>query len=235
MGRRGYAELEAKLGHAFRDPGLLREALTHPSASEGRAGDRSPGDYERLEFLGDRVLGLVVAAYLLDTFKEADAGRLARRYNSLVRGETLSAVADEIGLGAHLRLARSERDSGGAKKPAILANACEAVIGALYLDGGLDVAAGFIHRHWDARADQLIRAPMDAKTRLQERAQKDGHPVPEYRLVRQEGEAHEPRFTVEVLAAGIGSGTGEGGSKRAAEQAAAEALLATLESSHVVS
>ena len=218
------------LGHEFKRTKLLDEALTHPSAVKGgRRSGRRRRDYERLEFLGDRVLGLVVADELLARFEDADAGQLAHRYNALVRRETLVDVAREMNLGAYLDLAKGERDAGGADKPAILANACEAIIGALYLDGGLEAAAQFIHRYWDDKADALVRAPKDAKTQLQEWAHSMGLEPPTYNLVTREGAAHDPTFTIEASVQGHSVRWGRGGSKRDAEQVAAAALLAEIE------
>ncbi len=224
------AALGEFLGHEFERPELLDEALTHPSAVKGgRRSGRGPRDYERLEFLGDRVLGLVVAEDLLSRFGGAAAGRLAPRYNVLVQRETLAGVAREIGLGACLNLAESERGAGGADKPAILADACEAVIGALYLDGGLEAAGRFIHRYWDERAEALVQAPKDAKTRLQEWAHSVGLEPPAYSLVTREGAPHEPTFTIAASVPGYSARQGRGASKREAEQAAAAALLADIE------
>ena len=223
-------ELQKILGHVFERSELLDEALTHPSAVKGgRRARARHSDYERLEFLGDRVLGLVIADDLLARFEDADAGHLARRYNALVRRETLTDVAREIDLGAHLNLARGERGAGGADKPAILANACEALIGALFLDGGLNAASQFIHRYWDSKTIALIRAPTDAKTKLQELAHSKGMDPPAYNLVSQEGAAHDPTFTIEAAVNGYAAAQGRGNSKRVAEQEAAAALLAEID------
>jgi ribonuclease-3 len=219
-------QLSARLGHRFERPELLTEALTHPSiAGSGR---RRRADYERLEFLGDRVLGLVISDALLRRFARADAGELARRYNALVCREALVQVAEAIDLGDHLHMARSERDVGGHEKPGILADACEALIGALYLDGGLEAAAAFIDTRWDAMIGALAQAPKDAKTHLQEWAQGLGRPAPTYRTVECTGPAHDPVFTVEVAVEGAAPARASGGSKRAAEHAAAQAMLAAL-------
>ena len=199
MSKRRHTELFEVLGHEFKRTELLDEALTHPSAVKGgRRASARRSDYERLEFLGDRVLGLVVADDLLARFEDADAGQLARRYNALVRRETLANVARAINLGPHLHLAKSERVAGGAQKPAILANTCEAIIGALFLDGGLCAASRFIHRYWDERADALVRAPKDAKTQLQEWAHSMGMVPPTYSLIAREGAPHDPVFTIEA-------------------------------------
>ena len=218
------------LGHNFADPVLLEEALTHPSATTRKSTRLGSGrDYDRLEFLGDRVLGLVIADHLLKTYPNSDAGHLATRYNALVRRETLAMVAEEIGLGPHMRFARGERDSGGSAKPALLANACEAVIAALYLDGGLEAAAHFIHQYWDKLADELTTAPKDAKTRLQELAHARNAPAPVYRETDRAGPPHQPVFTIEVEVGKLGKASGDGSSKRAAEQMAADALYDLIE------
>ena len=213
------------LGHNFDNPDLLEEALTHPSVTTRKSTRLGEGrDYDRLEFLGDRVLGLVIADHLLRTYPQADAGKLATRYNALVRRETLAVVAEEIDLGLHIRFARGELNSGGSAKPALLANACEAVIAALYIDGGLEVAARFIHEYWDKHAEELTTAPKDAKTSLQELAHARHAPAPVYRETERSGPPHAPMFSIEVEVGNLGTTTGKGSSKRAAEQLAAEAL-----------
>jgi len=222
----GIAALTTALGHRFADPALLREALTHPSIERPtRAGAR---DYDRLEFLGDRVLGLLIADLLFRHFPEADAGELARRFNALVRRESLAQVAEAIRLGQHLVLSKSERASGGAGKPAILADACEAVIAALYLDGGLEVARAFVIRCFTPLLAGPSGADKDAKTALQEIAHVRGLGQPVYAVLSQVGPAHEPEFKVSVSVSGHDAMIGEGRSKREAEQAAATAMLAAL-------
>lgn len=236
-------QLQKALGHKFADPRLLEEALVHPSANPRRSRAKSARqknaevaptqrDYNRLEFIGDRVLGLVVATLLAERFPQAEAGELALRYNALVKQESLARLAQALGLGDFIQLSRSERDSGGANKPAILADACEAVVAALYLDGGLKVAERFVRRHMEPLFDTFAAlAAKDAKTALQEWAAARGLAVPRYEVVSQEGPPHEPHFTVSVR---LGNGepeSGQGGSKRTAEQEAAGRLLARLETS----
>ncbi len=218
------APLAERLGHRFARPELLVRALTHPSAAKHR-GARDDS-YERLEFLGDRVLGLIVADLLLARFPGEAEGALAVRHAELVRRETLAEVAGELGLESHLRLAKGEEAAGERQNPALLANACEAVIGALYLDGGLGVARGLIESFWTARLESASEPPQDAKTGLQEWVQKRGLALPYYREVGRKGPAHEPYFTIEASIAGHEPAQGEGRSKRLAEQAAAERLLA---------
>lgn len=213
-------ELTAHLQHRFDAPELLEQALTHPSGASA-----SRGDNQRLEFLGDRVLGLVIAEELTRAFPDAPEGELAPRFNALVRRETLAEVAAEIDLGKHLRLGRSESISGGRRKSAILADATEAVIAALYLDGGLEAARSFILNFWQDRIHSARTTPMDAKTRVQEWAQGRGMAPPAYDLVNRSGPDHAPVFHVTAqLGDGI-RGEGKARSKKLAEQAAAQELL----------
>ncbi len=220
------SSLREILGHRFADPDLLQQALTHPSTFGAAAGRRHGASYERLEFLGDRVLGLVVADMLYRSFPGESEGPLARRLAELARKEAIARVAESIDLGRHLVLSRGEEDGGGRQNPSLLADACEAVIGALYLDGGLEAARVFIEREWQPLLEENTRPPKDAKTALQEWAQGSGLPLPSYRIVASEGPPHDPVFEVEVEVAGRPPVTGSGRSRRAAEQAAASALLA---------
>lgn len=216
--------LETSLGHTFNDRQLLARALTHASASADNSN-------ERLEFLGDRVLGLVIAEKLHAQFPGDAEGALALKYNALARRETCAAAAEAAGLAPHLILASSEVGSGGRRKLAILAGACEAVIAALYLDGGMDVARAFIERYWADAVDSLSNDMRDPKTALQEWAQGrkgKARAAPAYKLVKREGPDHAPKFEVEVNVSGVDPETGIGGSKREAEQAAAKALLMRL-------
>jgi ribonuclease-3 len=223
--------LAETFGYRFARPDLLREALTHPSASAPAGAKRARAQpaklrgYERLEFLGDRVLGLVVADLLYRQYPQEDEGALAKRLAALARKDTLARVARAADFGAHLVLSRAESEAGGRDNPALLADACEAVIGALYLDGGLAAAAGFIRRYWEPLMTAEARPPQDAKTALQEWAQGAGLPLPSYRTVRTEGPPHEPLFAVEVRVEGHAPATRTGRTKRAAEQAAATVLL----------
>lgn len=213
------------LGHDFAQAELLTQALTHPSVvGKGRVARRST-PYERLEFLGDRVLGLVVADMLFHRFPAEPEGALARRHAALVRRETLAQVAQEIGLPSCLSLAKGEEEAGGRANPGILADACEAVIGALYADAGFDRAAQFVRRAWTPLMDAVAQPPKDAKTALQEWAQGRGKPLPVYAVVGQDGPPHDPVFVVSVSVEGVDPMQGTGASKRVAEQAAAAALL----------
>ena len=214
------SKLAVRLDHQFARPELLDQALTHPSASSATRPDN-----QRLEFLGDRVLGLVVAEALMAAFPDAPEGELAPRFNALVRRETLAEVAEEIDLGPFLRLGRSESISGGRRKAAILADAMEAVIAALYMDGGVDAAAGFIRRHWKDRVATADATPTDPKTAAQEWAQARGMAPPTYRLVNRAGPDHSPVFLIEATLENGATARGEAGSKKVAEQAAAKTLL----------
>jgi ribonuclease-3 len=220
------ADLAEILGHRFADPTLLQQAFTHSSAFGAAAARRRGLSYERLEFLGDRVLGLVVAEMLYRAFPDESEGALARRLAELARKETIARVASALDLGRHLVVSRGEEEGGGRGNPSLLADACEAVIGALYLDGGLAPAKAFVERHWWPLLSEDVRPPKDAKTALQEWAQGSGLPLPVYRIKSSAGPPHEPVFEVEVVVEGRPPVTGSGRSRRAAEQAAAAALLA---------
>lgn len=213
--------LEEALGHAFRDAKLLTRALRHASAG--------PPTNERLEFLGDRVLGLAVAKLLLETHPNDTEGALAPRFNALVRLETCAAVAVDAGIAAHIVMAQSEAKSGGRSKAAILGDACEAVIGALFLDGGLDPALAFVERYWRGRIETVSGDMRDPKTTLQEWAQGRALGVPVYSVTARTGPDHAPEFTVEARIGADLLGQGKGASRRLAEQAAARELLTLVE------
>lgn len=217
--------LEERLGHSFADPRLLRQALTHPSMS-------GPGrdDNQRLEFLGDRVLGLVMSEALLAQDLAASEGQLAPRFNALVRKETCADVAREVDLGAALKLGRSEMMSGGRRKMALLGDAMEAVIAAVYVDAGFETARDMILRLWGDRVRQVDQDARDAKTALQEWAQGRGMPPPAYVETARSGPDHAPVFTIEVRLASGEVADATAGNKRQAEQAAATALLTRLTS-----
>ena len=215
------ADLETRLGHAFADPRLIARALTHLSAPEA-VGVNS---YQRLEFLGDRVLGLAVSEMLYEAFPNAPEGDLSVRLARLVRRETCAEVALDWDVGPHLRLGAGEKRAGGAKKAAILGDACEALIGAVFLDGGFAAARALIRRHWETRMRADAAPVQDAKTAVQEWAQARGLPTPSYSEVERSGPAHLPRFVMQVVLEGFAPESGEATSKRAAEQAAARAFL----------
>jgi ribonuclease III len=219
---RKYKELETKLGYRFKDPAMLERALTHASV---RGGKVERGDNERLEFIGDRVLGLAIAEVLNGQHPEANEGELARRYNRLVRGEACARVARAIGLGAHLILSDSEADSGGREKTTILADAIEALLGAVFLDGGFDKSKTVVRKLWQEQSASVPESAVDAKSELQEWAQGMGLALPKYTVVSRKGPDHAPHFTAEVTITGRAPAQGEGASKRIAEQAAATQLL----------
>ena len=213
---RPYNALQVSLDYSFQDPELLERALTHTSAG-------TDINYERLEFLGDRVLGLIVAEMLLDSFPTEDEGDIGRRFAELVRAETLTQIGRAAGIDAALT------HSSGEANDSIVADATEAVIAALYLDGGFSAAAQFIERHWSPLIKVSEAPPRDAKTALQEWSQARGLGLPKYRDTAREGPDHEPLFTVEVTVAGGPPARAQGSSKRAAEQEAAALLLVQLE------
>ena len=212
------AAMTSVLGHAFSKPELAEAALRHSSMPGRWSGEGE--HFERLEFLGDRVISLVIAAELMRRFTREAEGQLTRRHTALVRAATMAEIARETGLPSLLHLAASESPGEN-----VLADALEAVIGAIYLDAGGDVAAQIIGRLWATRLDGGAQDLRDAKTRLQEWAQARGHALPLYALVEQSGPSHAPHFKVTVTLDDTQQAQGEGGSKRAAEQAAAQALL----------
>ena len=219
------AGLMTKLGHRFATPELLEDALTHPSLAGYRTRKKSGSTpYERLEFLGDRVLGLVIADWLYERFPDANEGEMAKRHAALVNRDALRVVAQEIGLGQFLHLARGEEAGGTRKNIATLPDAMEAVIGALYLDGGMKAAQNFIHRYWQ-KDIAISEAPADPKTALQEWAQGRGLPLPQYKVIERSGPAHAPKFVIEASVKGHPAASAEGDSKRAAEKAAAKTLM----------
>jgi ribonuclease-3 len=220
--RRGTA-LEERVGYRFKDGAMLDCALTHISALKG-ARNRA-GSYQRLEFLGDHVLGLVISDVLFRAFPKADEGELSRRLADLVRKETCAEIARTIELGAAIRLGSSEANAGARKRPAILADVCEALIGAVYLDGGYPAAEALVQRLWQVRIQAKAQPLRDPKTVLQEWAQARGLPTPAYREVARTGPDHDPEFCVAVQLPNFAPAEGSGRSKRAAEQAAAAAML----------
>ncbi len=219
----GVAAAETLLGHKFAQPKLLAEALTHRSA----AGAKGAGSNERLEFIGDRVLGLIVAEWLSERFPAEREGMLGPRLAALVSRPSLAAIAEANGLAALLSVSAGESKRGVREKATVLADALEALIGALYLDAGLAPARDFIRRVFGDVVDRQFSPPKDPKTALQEWALKRALPLPAYDVVAQSGPSHEPRFTIRVQV-GEAAASGAAGSKRAAEQEAAQALLAAL-------
>ena len=215
------AELEQRIGYVFKDRALLREAVTHGSVHEGKKPRR---DYDRLEFLGDRVLGLCVAERLLAEHQNEQEGELAPRFNALVNRHACAAAARRAGLGDAIVLSPSEEANGGRQKEGILGDVCEAVIAALYLDGGFETARAFVMRFWGDAFDDVKNASRDAKTALQEWAAAKRRHL-RYVELGQSGPEHEPHFVIEAHVEGFAPERGEGGSKRDAQRAAAEAFL----------
>jgi len=221
--RRGDGSLEERIGYRFADPTLLDSALSHISSLKG-ARNRA-GSYQRLEFLGDHVLGLVISDMLFRAFPRADEGELSRRLADLVRKETCAEIARAIDLGAAIRLGASEANAGARTRLAILADVCEALIGAVYLDGGFAAAEALIGRLWQVRMKTKAEPLRDPKTVLQEWAQGHGLPTPAYREIARSGPDHDPQFRVAVQLPHLAPAEGSGRSKRAAEQAAAAAMM----------
>ena len=215
---------QGRIGHVFRQPDLLLRAVTHASI-----GSANRPDNQRLEFLGDRVLGLVMAEALMTADRGASEGQLAPRFNALVRKETCAEVARAVALGEVLKLGRSEMLSGGRRKEALLGDAMEAVIAAVHLDAGFETARALVLRLWGARIGAVEADARDPKTALQEWAQARGMPPPAYVEARRSGPDHQPMFTVRVTLGNGESAEAEAGSKRMAEQAAARLLLGRME------
>jgi ribonuclease-3 len=215
-------EAEKAIGYVFKDRSLLTNSLTHSSA---RTASQPRSDYERLEFLGDRVLGLAVAEMVSTAYPEASEGDLARRFNRLVRGGTCALIGGQIGLGAQLVLSDSEAVHGGRGKETILADAMEAVLGAVFLEAGFETAREIVRKLWGPLLDGLPHVAVDPKSALQEWAQGKGLPLPEYKEKARKGPDHAPKFISQVKVNGFDPAVGEGTSKRAAEQAAATAFL----------
>ncbi|MBV9537357.1 MAG: ribonuclease III [Acidisphaera sp.] len=223
------AASETILGHRFARPDVLREALTHRSAAHGGGGGgkrrkRSASSNERLEFVGDRVLGLLIAEWLIERFPLEQEGDLGRRLAALVSQPVLAGIAEALGWPDVLAVSSGESRVGVRQRATVLADALEAALGALFLDGGLQAARAFVRRAWEPAMAGQVQPPKDAKTALQEWAQARGHDLPLYRMVSREGPPHAPRFVIAVALAGE-QATGEATTKRAGEQLAAAALL----------
>ena len=219
------AVFEKTLGYKFRDPGLLHRALTHASALAERGSHDPAATYQRLEFLGDRVLGLVVADMLITAFPDAVEGELARRLARLVSGDTCAEVAMDMGLDAFVRLGGSLARKRSGTASGVLSDVCESVIGALYRDGGLEAARPVIELYWRERMTAMSGPLRDAKTELQEWAHRKDLATPEYRELSRSGPDHAPVFEIEVVIDDRKGAVGRGKSKREAEQEAAEAVL----------
>lgn len=220
--RRPISSLEKRIGYTFADRQLVERALTHSSARGARL---RPADNERLEFIGDRVLGLVIAERLGEEMPEAREGELARKFNQLVRGETCALIGRQVNLGDHLILSDSEEESGGRDKDTILADAVEALLAAIFLDGGFDAARKVVRALWKDVDDVLPERVQDSKSALQEWAQGRGFPLPRYVEVERSGPDHAPEFVTEVRVRSLDPAVGQGTSKRTAEQEAARVML----------
>lgn len=216
-------DLQRRIGHHFSDEALLERALTHSSLSGGE--QPVAGDLERLEFLGDRVLGLLTAEELWRRFPALQEGELAPRLNALVRKETCAEASLAFGLDKVVRLSAQEEGAGGRKKTAILGDVCEAFLGALYIDGGLEAARRAFDLYWLANIEKILKQQRDPKTALQEWSQERKKGTPSYEVLDAQGPAHAPHFKIQVRVKGLKPALGEGGSKRAAQAMAAQALL----------
>jgi ribonuclease III len=227
MNCKKFDNLQATLGHVFSNPSLLHQALVHSSMT-----NHHNASNERLEFLGDRVLGLVLARMLFNNFDNENEGELGYRFSALAQRNTLSRIAEDIGLADTLLVSKSELDHYGTTNPNILANALEAVIAALYLDGGLSAAENFIRNRWVPIMEEDLNPPKDPKTILQEWAQGKALPLPTYTEKNRSGPDHGPKFVFEVEVKGHIRNLGKGQSKRSAQQAAALAALRQLGIEH---
>ena len=210
----------AKLGHQPTDIKLFERALTHSSLG--------PNSYERLEFLGDRVLGLVIGRWLYERFEAEPEGQLSRRHNALVARETCAEVGRELGLPPLIKLGKQAREDGASNSDNVVGDVVEALIGALLLDGGIEVADAFVRRAWEPHLGGQGKAPIHPKSALQELAAARGLKTPVYEVAGRTGAQHSPRFTVRVSVGAAGEASAEGSSKQEAETAAAEALLEQL-------
>ena len=209
--------VERRLGHRAADLKLFERALTHGSAARD--------SYERLEFLGDRVLGLVVARWLFERFPEEPEGKLSRRLNVLVARETCAQIGRDLGVPALIRLGKQAREDGATGSDNVVGDVVEALLGALLLDAGLDHADALVRRMWAPYLDSQKRAPQHPKSRLQEFAAERGLKPPTYEMLGRSGAHHSPTFRVKVAVAGVGEAEAEGSSKQEAETAAARTLL----------
>jgi ribonuclease-3 len=212
-----HAWAEEKLGHRPRDIKLFERALSHSSAGKD--------SYERLEFLGDRVLGLVIARWLFERFPTEPEGKMSRRYNALVAGETCAEIGRELGVPSRLRLGKQAREDGATHSDNVVGDVVEALLGALLLDGGLELAEAVVRRYWAPYLDSQKKAPQHPKSLLQEIVAARGLKSPAYELMGQFGAHHSPTFRVRVSVKGVGEMEAEGSSKQEAETAAAAALL----------
>ncbi len=229
--------LQTVLGYQFANLELLKEALTHSSARHQRDPKEAHGgrkSYERLEFLGDRVLGLCVAHMLFTAFPNEPEGHLAKRHALLVSKPTLAQIARELNLNRFILVSPTEKEHGGLTKDGLLSDVVESIIAAMYLDGGIADVSQFIKKHWQERLSKIKRPPQDPKTSLQEWSQGVKKTLPRYDLIDHSGPSHQPVFQVRVYVDGYGSADGQGSSKREAEQAAAEGLIRSLKAAGII-
>ncbi|GJL94726.1 MAG: ribonuclease 3 [Hyphococcus sp.] len=222
MTKADFSALEGRLGYQFKNQTLIKRAMTHSSLS---GGNKTVRDLERLEFLGDRVLGLLTAEELWRRYPDYSEGDLAPRLNALVRKETCAKAALHLGVDEYILMSEWEESSGGRKKKAILGDVMEALLGALYIDGGLEVARGVYDQYWTPNLERLARAHRDAKTALQEWSQQKKLGAPEYKVLNADGPDHAPAFKIEVRVKGFSPAVGEGTSKRKSQMAAARVFL----------
>lgn len=215
-------ELQEKINHSFKDEALLQVALTHSSTGQDE-------NYERLEFLGDRVLGLAIASLLFKKFPNENEGDLAKRLAFLVQGETLAKLSAQINLGDYIMFSDAERDAGGAKNDHILADVFESVIGALYLDGGFAPCYDLIETQWESVLETMKKPPQHPKTEIQEWAQAQGLPLPHYDIIGQSGPDHAPIFEVKLTVKGHEQKTATGRSRAEAEKLVAEIFMAVIQ------
>ena len=218
--------VEAIIEYTFNNKKLLEEALTHPSKT--RLTKQKMFNYQRLEFLGDSVLGLVITEMLYHAFPNESEGSLAKRLAGLVRSETIAIVGKKLGIEPYIIMASSEEQSGGRANASNIEDVCEALIGAIYVDGGLEPAKAFIVEHWHDLLKRQALPPKDAKTALQELVQGQGKPLPEYVVIASSGPSHAPEFTIELRVLGAEPQSATGNSKRAAEQKVAQVMLEKL-------
>lgn len=218
-------KLEKALSYSFKNHALLEEALTHPSISKNRGDQTQIFNYERFEFLGDSVLGLVIAELLIHKYPDEKEGELAKRLAGLVRGEALVSVSKKLNIGEFIKMTQGEEFMGGRDNASNVENTLEAIIGAIYIDSGLESAREFISRHWLELIDNMKEPPKDPKTELQEWSQGLGLPIPDYNIVKQVGPSHNPFFEVSVNVKGWQEVVAEGTSKKKAEKNAAKKLL----------
>jgi ribonuclease-3 len=218
-------KIEKALSYKFKDSNLLQEALTHPSISKMESEEKNFFNYERLEFLGDAVLGMVIAELLIKKYPNEKEGELAKRQAGLVGGEALTEIGNQLNIGRFIRMTQGEETMGGRDNSSNIENALEAIIGAIYMDSGFDSAKGFITKHWESLVENMKIPPKDPKTELQEWSQGRGLAIPEYKIVKTTGPSHSPFFEVKVTVEGLEPVVSEGHSKKEAEKNAARLLL----------